>query len=251
MILLVAVCYSYVVGYGMPPVIEANNITGIKTYNRRGGIPAVMGFCFWEHIMIMYESMVFYRSFYDAIKGLDPEMQAEVYNAVFAYGLYGETLDMSPIANTIFTLIKPQIDANNKRRENGKKGAEYGKLGGRPKKDNGGKTATKPLKNPEATPNVNENVNVNVNDNNKRFVPPTVDEVAAYCKERNNGIDAKAFVAFYESKGWLIGKNKMKNWKSAVQTWERRNDKPASKPKDKGFNQRKYDFAELEKEAFS
>lgn len=113
----------------------------------------------------MYESMVFYKSFYDAIKGLAPEMQAEVYNAVFEYGLYGQTLELSPIANTIFTLIKPQIDANNKRRENGKKGAEYGKLGGRPKKDNGTKTDEKPLKNPEQTPNVNENDNVNVNEN--------------------------------------------------------------------------------------
>ena len=119
----------------------------------------------------MFESMVFYKSFYDAIKGLQPEMQAEVYNAVFAYGLYGQTLELTPIANTIFTLIKPQIDANNKRRENGKKGAEYGKLGGRPKKDNGKQTANKPLKNPEATPNVNDNDNdndnVNENDNVK------------------------------------------------------------------------------------
>lgn len=113
----------------------------------------------------MFESMVFYKSFYDAIKGLEPEMQAEIYNAVFAYGLYDQTLELSPIANTVFTLIKPQIDANNKRRENGKKGAEYGKLGGRPKKDNGKQTAKKPQENPTATPNVNDNVNVNYNDN--------------------------------------------------------------------------------------
>ena len=113
----------------------------------------------------MYESMVFYKSFYDAIKGLEPALQAEVYNAVFEYGLYGNMQDISPIATTIFTLIKPQIDANNKRRENGKKGAEYGKLGGRPKKDNGNKTPKKPLTNGEQTPNVNDNVNVNVNDN--------------------------------------------------------------------------------------
>lgn len=54
-----------------------------------------------------------------------------------------------------------------------------------------------------------------------RFVPPTVEEVRSYCAERNNGIDAEAFVAFYESKGWMIGKNKMKSWKSAVITWEK------------------------------
>lgn len=55
----------------------------------------------------------------------------------------------------------------------------------------------------------------------KKFIPPTVEEVKNYCDERNNGIDAEAFVAFYDSKGWMIGKNKMKSWKSAVITWEK------------------------------
>lgn len=55
----------------------------------------------------------------------------------------------------------------------------------------------------------------------KAFVKPTVEEVAAYCKERNNGIDAEAFVAHYESNGWLVGKNPMKNWHMAVITWEK------------------------------
>lgn len=113
----------------------------------------------------MYESMIFYRSFYDAIQGLDAELQAEIYNAVFKYGLYGELDELSPIANTVFTLIKPQIDANNKRKENGKKGAEYGKLGGRPKKDNPEETPKEPQENPAQPPNVNENANVNDNDN--------------------------------------------------------------------------------------
>jgi hypothetical protein len=52
------------------------------------------------------------------------------------------------------------------------------------------------------------------------FKPPTVDEVQAYCSERKNGIDSQRFVDFYASKGWLIGKNKMKDWKAAVRTWE-------------------------------
>lgn len=57
----------------------------------------------------------------------------------------------------------------------------------------------------------------------KKFVKPTVDEVEAYCIERNNNVDAEAFVDFYDSKGWLIGKNPMKDWKAAVRTWERKN----------------------------
>ena len=53
-----------------------------------------------------------------------------------------------------------------------------------------------------------------------RFTPPTSDEVAAYCKERGNTINPQRFIDFYESKGWMVGTSKMKNWKAAVRTWE-------------------------------
>ncbi len=56
----------------------------------------------------------------------------------------------------------------------------------------------------------------------KKFVPPTVEEVEDYCFERNNKVDAEMFVDFYSSKGWMIGKNPMKDWKAAVRTWERK-----------------------------
>jgi len=62
-----------------------------------------------------------------------------------------------------------------------------------------------------------------------RFVPPTLDEVIAYCNERNNGIDPESFIDFYESKGWMVGKNKMKDWKAAVRTWEKHDNKQQSK----------------------
>ena len=54
----------------------------------------------------------------------------------------------------------------------------------------------------------------------KPFNPPTVEEVREYCTERGNTVDPEAFIDFYESKGWMIGKNKMKDWKAAVRTWE-------------------------------
>jgi hypothetical protein len=63
----------------------------------------------------------------------------------------------------------------------------------------------------------------------QKFKPPTVDEVTAYCGERKNGIDPEEFVDFYESKGWMIGKNGMKDWKAAVRTWERRQRSPATR----------------------
>lgn len=56
---------------------------------------------------------------------------------------------------------------------------------------------------------------------NKRFVPPSVDEVRDYCKERGNNIDAESFVDYYTSTGWLVGKKPMKDWKASVRTWER------------------------------
>ena len=60
----------------------------------------------------------------------------------------------------------------------------------------------------------------------KRFVPPTVEEVKAYCETRGNSVDPEAFVAFYQSKGWKVGKNPMKDWKAAVITWEKHDKRP-------------------------
>jgi len=84
-----------------------------------------------------------------------------------------------------------------------------------------------------------DNTNININNNNTtysnskvRFKKPTLDEVKNYCILRNNNIDAEAFIDFYESKNWQIGKNKMKDWKAAVRTWERRNkNKPQTMSK--------------------
>ena len=56
----------------------------------------------------------------------------------------------------------------------------------------------------------------------KRFTPPSVEEVKAYCEERKNGIDPQSFVDYYSARDWYLGKNKMKDWKAAVRTWENR-----------------------------
>jgi len=60
---------------------------------------------------------------------------------------------------------------------------------------------------------------------NESFKKPTLEEVNEYCKERNNGIDAEYFIDFYESKNWMIGKSKMKDWKACVRTWEKNRKK--------------------------
>ena len=72
------------------------------------------------------------------------------------------------------------------------------------------------------------NTSIKENIKRKDFEKPTIEEIAQYCTERNNSIDAEEFYDFYESKAWHIGKNKMKDWKACVRTWEKRN-----KPKDK------------------
>jgi hypothetical protein len=75
----------------------------------------------------------------------------------------------------------------------------------------------------------NKELTTNKNDKNKknekkersgRFTPPTLDEVIEYCRERGNTVNPNRFIDFYAAKGWLIGKNKMKDWKAAVRTWE-------------------------------
>ena len=55
----------------------------------------------------------------------------------------------------------------------------------------------------------------------KRFIPPTIEEVQAYCNERGNDVDAERFINHYQANGWMVGKNKMQDWKASVRTWER------------------------------
>lgn len=72
---------------------------------------------------------------------------------------------------------------------------------------------------------------VNNKEGNK-FVKPTIEEIQEYCLERKNGINANAFYDFYESKNWMIGKNKMKDFKACIRTWEQRNKKEKQSSKD-------------------
>ena len=108
------------------------------------------------------ESFVFYRSFFESIRDLPRDIQGEVLTAIIEYGLYGETTENpKPIAGAILKLVIPQIEANNKRYNNGKKG-------GRPTKN---KTEQEPKQNQNET---KPKPNVNVNDNNKNIIKHTI-----------------------------------------------------------------------------
>lgn len=110
----------------------------------------------------------------------------------------------------------------------------------------------------EQQSNTNKNVKNDKNVKNKdigvRFTPPSLQQVQTYCTERNNKVDAEKFIDFYTAKGWMVGKNKMKDWKASIRTWEKGDkDKPVaqqavSKNKFNNFHQREYDFEKLERD---
>ncbi len=130
-------------------------------------------------------SFVFYLSFDEALRELPEKSRLRLYDAITDYALRGKDTVFTGIEKAVFSLIKPQLQANNQRYENGCKGAEFGKLGGRPKKPqeppkgdislSPNETPRKPQKNPKGdivenaneTPNENENENVNEN-----VIPP-------------------------------------------------------------------------------
>lgn len=206
----------------------------------------------------MKDSFVFYKSFYDAIKQIPEEYQLELYNAILQYSLEGiEPSDLSNIANAMFTLIKPNIDSSQSRYEssveNGKKGgAPIGNQNARKQPKNNLETTQKQPKN-----NLNDNVNDNDNDNvnvikeknikkRKVFQKPTIEEIKQYCTDRNNNVDAEQFYDFYESKGWKVGKEPMKDWKACIRTWEKNTKSVQRNEKNKEKNIKNCESREYE-----
>ena len=202
----------------------------------------------------MRDSLVFYRSFYEAVKDLPAEEFKEAVSAIMEYGLNDEEQAPSGAAKVFLIMAKPLIDANNKKHENGKKGAEFGKLGGRPKKE----TPIKPQENPNRTPNVNVDVNVNENikeseEKKLRFYPPTLEELKKYIADNKYNVDPERFIDYYTANGWTVGKNRMKDWKAVVRNWDRSQksggrmrQELTAETKFNNFEQRSYDYAALE-----
>ena len=69
--------------------------------------------------------------------------------------------------------------------------------------------------------NIGGNNNTPKSEKKERFKAPTVEEVQEYCTERGNNIDAQHFVDYYSARGWMLGKNHIKDWKACIRTWER------------------------------
>lgn len=84
----------------------------------------------------------------------------------------------------------------------------------------------------EIAPNnkYDNNISKDIECNKGKFHKPTIEDVEEYCRERGNTIDAEEFFNFYESKGWVIGKSPMKDWKACIRTWERNKRQSPSAP---------------------
>lgn len=166
----------------------------------------------------------FYRSYYDAIKVLPKKEQTAVMLALCAYALDKVEPNLTGTAGAIFTLIRPTLDSGWKKAIGGTRGT--------PQKDNekieercGKDTAKEKEGEKEKEVEIeieNECYTPKPPKGAKRFSPPSFDDVKSYCQERKNGVDPQAFVDWYTSNGWKVGKNPMKDWKAAVRTWERK-----------------------------
>lgn len=209
-----------------------------------------------------------YRTQYEAMKGLQPEQFKAAFTAIMEYALDDIEPDSDPVSVAMWMLCKPLIDKNNRNYANGKKsrattGSDLEPNEERTTTEPGAtcnRTTTEPQPNGERlatepgatrTPNdkckrLNIKKSISKDMPKEKFKPPTADEVRDYAAEKGYAIDAERFCDFYESKGWFVGKNPMKDWKAAVRNWSR-SQKPARQETTtkRGFvnyDQRKTDY---------
>lgn len=208
------------------------------------------------------KQFTWYRSYYDALKELPAEEFRDIVLAVCAYALDGEEPELSGVARAIFTLIRPTLDVGRSKAENRSRteqtvlSAEQGS--NKPEQtDNKRKqtenkrkqTDNKPEQTRKEKEKEKEREKESENDSYcsppppsgpKRFVPPTLAEVQSYVAQRQSPVDPQGFIDFYASKGWMVGKTPMKDWKAAcrnAETWERWSRTEASAPPKKGLAQ--------------
>lgn len=198
-------------------------------------------------------SFVVYDNWSTLLCGLPDEEAGKLIKAICAYKLgILEGID-DPVTAAMFNMIKDKLDADAEsynetckaRAESGKRGAEK-RWGNSNSKQNIANAINAMANDSKPKQSMADNDTDTDNDTDKdikekeskkksadkphrSFTPPTLEEVRSYCNERRNGVDAQHFMDFYESKGWFIGKNKMKDWKAAVRTWEQRSRSSPSK----------------------
>lgn len=194
------------------------------------------------------KSVLIFSEWQTLIQNLTDEQAGQLVKAMCYYNKGEDYTAPDPVVTAMFAMIREGMDSNNsryeevcrKRAEAGKKGAEArwendsnshsenGKCHSEDGKRCKTQTQTQTInqtKTQSVTPNGDKREKVTSSPKREtasRFRPPTVEEVEAYCFERNNKVDPERFVDFYSSNGWKVGKNPMKDWKAAVRTWEKR-----------------------------
>ena len=200
--------------------------------------------------MQVKNSFVLYTDYMQHIEMLSMEQRGILFTAIMAYAS-GQTPNIDGMEAMAFSFIKAQMDRD---AENYNKTVaarrEAGRRGGIAKAESVKQSVANVANAKRAKKEVaNLADNDTVTDNDKRFVPPTLQEIEFYCRESGNTIDAAKFIDFYKSKGWMVGKNKMKDWKAAVRNWKRSEVPPKQekKPANKfhNFEQREYDYDAL------
>lgn len=175
---------------------------------------------------------IFYRSFYEAINDLPENQQLELYKAIFELSLNDSEPELTGISKSIFTLIRPQIVANNQRFKNGSKAKA---------KRNGSETEAKPkqdLSETEANKNKNKNKNENKNENeNKKFEPPSIEEVKQWFIEQGSTAEAGAKAWQYYTDGeWRDAKGQpVKNWRQKMRGGRWLEAKPQQTQTEQGY----------------
>ena len=170
----------------------------------------------------------------EALNALSDAEAGRFCKALWAYAAHGETAQLSGAERVAFAMAQQQLRVDNEERErisNERKLA--GSKGGKSKQLQANATvclanqaiATNKNKNKEKDIYASAKADANTH-TRKRFVPPTVEEVREYCLSKGYGVDAELFVLFYESKGWMIGRNPMKNWHAAIATWVKNSPSP-------------------------
>lgn len=168
------------------------------------------------------------------IDSVDDATAGKALKAAFQYFDTGESVDMDQMVFIVFSAIKPYIDESyldfQRSSAAGKKGMES-RWGNR---DNPLKDPLTPYNEAEADTEADTETEANVCKADKpparaRFSPPSVDEVGAYCREQGyTTVEPQRFVDYYASNGWMVGKNKMKDWKAAVRGWNSREKEKAA-----------------------
>ena len=165
-----------------------------------------------------------FADFEDAIEPINDAEAGRLFRAMLRYARTGETPKFSGNERYVWPTAKLNIDREaafcEKQRRNAKKPNEAKPSQTEPNEAKPSQTSQKDKDKDKEYKETLPNGSAKKT-GGAVFTPPTVDEVRAYCLERKNSVDPAAFVDFYTSKGWLIGKNRMKDWRAAVRTWER------------------------------